>query len=146
MVADIYNTTINVNGKRVFSSTYSPCGCCCGGFGMYPMNSCFGFGYGGFGYGLGLGAGYAAGMSLAPVLPNIFSAIGKGFSWLGTKVIAPAAVGAWKGISTAACWVGKGIAKGATAVAKGIAKGATAIATGISNLWKKIFHKKSKSD
>jgi len=106
---DVYNTTINVNGRRVFSSRYSPC--CCN---MYPMNSCFGFGYGfggfgfgGFGFGgfcpgafesgLGAGLGMAAGMALVPALPAIVKGVGKAVCWVGNTL--------WSGIKA----VGKGI-------------------------------------
>ena len=134
MYSDIYNTTININGNQVFSSSYAPrfgCGCCRGG--MFGMNSCFGFGYYNPAPFFAMGLGFMAGAALAPALPSIFKGIGSGFAWFGSKVIAPAAVGAWKGISAAASWIGKGIAKGACATAKGV-----------SNLWNKIFHKKSK--
>ena len=104
MVADVYNTTVNINGNRVFSSSYSLGDCCCCG-GMYSMNSCFGFGYGGFTNGLGMGLGFGAGMALVPVMPAIFKGIGNGLSWLGRKVIAPAATAVWKGIKA----VGEGI-------------------------------------
>ena len=136
MYGDVYNTTINVNGSRMFSSTFLPgygCGCCGGG--MFGMSSCFGFGFYNPAPFLAMGAGFAMGSALAPALPSIFKGIGQGFAWFGSKVIAPAAKGAWKGISSAACWVGKGIAKGASAVAKGA-----------KNLWNKIFHKKPKTE
>ena len=136
MVGDIYNTTINVNGNRVFSSTFRPGNCCCyRGGGMFMANSCFGFGYGGFGTGIGMGLGYAAGMSLAPALPSIFKGIGSAFKWVGTKVIAPAATFAWnKGIKP----VGKAIWNGVKWLGNTVSKG-------ISKLWNGIFHKKSKS-
>ena len=121
MIGDIYNTTVNVNGKKVFSSTFYPGRCCCGG-GMF-MNSCFGFGYGGIGNGLGFGLGFAAGTALVPLMPTIFKGIGNGLSWFGTKVIAPAAKGVWSGMK----WVGNTVAKG------------------VKNLWNNIFHKKSKT-
>ena len=134
MYSDIYNTTVNVNGNRVFSSTYTPgygCGCCRGG--MFGMNSCFGFGFYNPVPFFAMGTGFMAGIALAPELPSIFKGIGKGLAWFGTRIIAPAAVGAWKGVSSAASWIGNGIAKGASAVANGV-----------SNIWNKIFHKKSK--
>ena len=114
-MADVYNTTVNVNGKRLFSSSYSlgNCGCCRG---MYSMNSCFGFGFGNFGNGLGMGLGYGLGMALVPAMPAIISGLGKGLAWFGSKVIAPAASGVWKGITSAVSWVGKGIAKGIKAI------------------------------
>ena len=95
MVSDVYNTTVNVNGNKEFSSTYYPGYCCCGS-GMY-MNSCFGYGFGGIGSGLGFGLGYAAGVSLIPLMPNIINGV-----WSGMK------------------WVGNTVAKGACAVAKGV--------------------------
>ena len=121
MGSDVYNTTVNVNGNTMFSSTFYPGYCCCGNR-MY-MNSCFGFGYGGIGSGLGFGLGYAAGISLVPLMPTIIKGIDNGLSWFGTKVIAPAAKGVWSGIK----WTGKTVAKG------------------VSNLWNNIFHKKSKT-
>jgi len=141
MFGDIYNTTVNVNGKTMYSRSFSPGGCCCGG-GMY-MNSCFGFGYGGFGSGLGIGIGYAAGMALIPMMPAIFKGIGSGLSWFGSKVIAPAASFAWNNIFKPA---GKGIWSGMKWVGNTVAKGATAVAKGVSNLWNKIFHKKAKAN
>ena len=127
MLADVYNTTVNFDGKTMFSSSYSPCFCRCGG-GF--INSCFNFGFGGFGGGLGVGLGYVAGMALFPALPAIFRGKGHGLSWLGTTVLAPAG----RAIGKAAVWVSKTAAKGAKAVAKGV-----------SNLWNNIFHKKSKA-
>ena len=94
MISDVYNTTVNINGETMFSSSYSPCFCRCRN-GMF-MNSCFNLGFGGFGGGLGLGVGYAAGMALVPLFPTII-----------------------RGIGNAAVWVGKGVAKGACAAAKG---------------------------
>ena len=135
MFGDVYNTTVNVNGSKVFSRTYYPgysCGCCNGG--MFGMNSCFGFGFNNPLPFFAMGIGFAAGYALMPALPGIFKGIGQGLSWFGSKVIAPAAVGAWKGISSAASWVGKGVAKGASAVAKGV-----------KDLWNKIFNKKAKT-
>ena len=136
MVADVYNTTVNINGNRVFSSTFMPGYCCCGGYGMY-MNSCFGFGYG-FNNALGMGLGYGLGMSLAPAMPAIFKGIGKGFSWLATKVIAPAATFAWNNVLKP---VGKAVWSGVKWVGKGIAKGAKAVGKAVGSL----FHKKSKT-
>ncbi len=78
MYSDVYNTTVNVNGKTMFSSTYYPGYCCCGP-GMF-MNSCFGFGFGGFGGGFGFGTGYAVGMAAFPLMPALFKGIGKGVS------------------------------------------------------------------
>lgn len=136
MYSDVYNTTVNINGNRVFSNTYYPgygCGCCGGG--MFGMNSCFGFGYNNMMPFFAMGIGYAAGCALAPAMPGIIKGIGNGLSWFGSKVLAPAASGAWKGIGSAASWVGKNVAKGASAFAKGV-----------SNLWNKIFHKNKKVD
>ena len=75
---DVYNTTINVNGRNVFSSRYSPC--CCR---MPYMNSCWGmgYGYGGFGCfwpgsfesGLGMGVGFGAGMMLTNIFANLIN-------------------------------------------------------------------------
>ncbi len=130
MFCDVYNTTVNINGNKVFSSSYSMGNCCCSG--MYNMNSCFGFGYGGFGCGLGMGLGFAAGMTLVLVMPNIIKGIGKGFTWLGTKVIAPAATFVWnKAIKPAWNFSKEKVFK--------------PIGKGVSNLWKKVFHKKSKA-
>ncbi len=126
MVGDVYNTTVNVNGRTMYSSTFYPGNCCCGSY----MNSCFGYGYGGFGGGLGFGVGLAAGMAMVPLMPVAIKGIWSGIKWFGSKVIAPAAKGVWSGIK----WAGNTIAKGACAVAKGV-----------KNLWNKIFHKKSKS-
>lgn len=137
MYSDVYNTTINFNGKTMFSSSYSPCFCRCGG-GF--MNSCFSFGYGGFGNGLGIGLGYAAGMALVPALPAIFKGIGNGLKWFGTNVIAPAACFAWNSVLKP---TGKAIGKAAVWVGNTVAKGAKAVAKGVSNLWNKVFHKKS---
>ena len=95
MYSDVYNTTVNVNGKTMFSSTYYPGYCCCGP-GMF-MNSCFGFGFGGIEAGLGFGLGCAAGASLVPLMPTILNGV-----WSGMK------------------WVGKTVAKGACAVARGV--------------------------
>ena len=141
---DVYNTTVNVNGKNVFSSRYTPC--CCN---MYSMNSCFGFGYGmggfgcgGFGAGLGVGVGFAAGMALAPALPNLFKGVGKALGWVGSKVIAPVATFAWNNVLKP---VGKVAWNGIKWVGNTIAKGAKAVGKGIANLWNKIFHKKSKA-
>jgi len=121
---DVYRTTVNVNGKTVFSSRFSPC--CCPMY-SYPMMSCFGYGFGGFGYGgfwpgcsfgtgfgagIGAGLGIAAGAALVPAMPAIVKGIGQGACWVGTKVIAPAAKGAWQGIS----WVGKKIGKGVSSI------------------------------
>ena len=128
---DVYNTTINVNGKNVFSSRYTPC--CCSS--MYTMNSCFGFGYGCFGAGLGAGVGFAAGMALAPALPNIFKGIGKAVGWVGSKVIAPVATFAWNNVLKP---VGKAAWNGIKWVGNTVAKG-------VSSLWKGIFGKKSKT-
>ena len=86
MIADVYNTTVNFDGKTMFSSSYTPFGCCCGG-GMFPMNSCFGFGFGGFGgfeSGLGMGVGYAAGMALTS--PQVLKGIWNGMKWVGNTV------------------------------------------------------------
>ena len=130
MVGDVYNTTVNVNGETMFSSSYSPCFCRCGG-GMYMMNSCFGFGFGSFGSGLGFGVGYAAGMALPSAMPAIFKGIGTAATWTWNNVLKP--VG--NAIGSAAVWVGKTVAKGAKAVAKGV-----------SNVWNSIFHKKSKTE
>lgn len=80
MYSDVYNTTVNVNGNTMFSSTYYPGYCCCGR-GMY-MGSCFGFGYGGFVDGLGIGLGYTAGALMVPLMPAIVRGIGKGISSL----------------------------------------------------------------
>ena len=121
MVSDVYNTTVNVNGNTMFSSTYYPGYCCCGS-GMY-MNSCFGYGFGGIGSGLGFGLGYAAGLSLTPLMPTIINGAWSGIKWFGSSVIAPAAKGVWSGIK----WVGNTVAKG------------------VKNLWNNIFHKKSKT-
>jgi len=135
MVCDIYNTTVNINGNKLFSSSYSLGDCCCGG--MYNMNSCFGFGYGGYGYGglgcgLGMGLGFAAGMALMPAMPNIFKGIGKGLTWFGTKVIAPAANFVWnKALQPAWTFTRDKVFK--------------PIGKGVSNLWNKVFHKKSKT-
>lgn len=154
MYSDVYNTTINVNGNRMFSSSFYPgysCGCC--GRGMFGMNSCFGFGYGGMEAGIGMGLGFAAGMALVPALPNIFKGIGKGLSWFGSKVIAPAATFAWNSVLKPAAqftWnkllkpAGKAVWSGIKWTGNTIAKGAKAVAKGVSNLWNKIFHKKSK--
>ena len=98
MFGDVYNTTVNVNGSKVFSRTYYPgydCGCCNGG--MFGMNSCFGFGFNNPLPFFAMGIGFAAGYALMPALPGIFKGIGQGFSW-----------------------VCKGVAKGASAVAKGV--------------------------
>lgn len=142
--------TVNVNGHRVFPNRYSHC--CYGGFG-YPgmINSCFGFGYGmggfgygmgnfcpGFGMGIGTGLGFAAGMALIPALPAIAKGIGKGCSWIGTNVIAPAATFTWNNVFKP---VGQGIWSGLKFIGNGIAKGATAIGSGVAKLWNKIFHK-----
>lgn len=145
MIADVYNTTVNFDGKTMFSSSYTPFGCCCGG-GMYTMNSCFGFGFngiggfGGLGGGLGFGLGYAAGMAL--LTPQVLKSIGSGLSWFGTKVIAPAATFMWNSVLKPA---GIGIWNGMKWVGNTVAKGAKAVAKGVSNLWNNIFHKKSKT-
>lgn len=141
MTGDVYNTTINVNGNRMFSSTFYPGNCCCGNR-MFMANSCFGFGFGGFGSGLGMGLGFAAGMSLVPALPSIFKNIGSAFSWFGSKVIAPAASFTWNSVLKP---TGKAIGRAATWTGKTIAKGAAAVGKGVSKLWNKIFHKKSKT-
>ncbi len=143
MVADVYNTTVNVNGNTMFSSTYSPCVCNCG------MGSCFGYGFGGympmFGFGgnfmsgLGFGTGYAAGLSLTPMMPTIFKGIGQAFSWLGTKVIAPAASFAWNNVLKP---VGNAVWSGIKWVGNTVAKGAKAVGKAIGSL----FHKKSKTE
>ena len=158
---DVYNTTVNVNGSTVFRSRYSPC--CCSPM----MGSCFGFGFGGYGFGafggygfgmfgpgafeagLGMGVGYAAGRAVVPALPAIFKGIGQGLSWVGTKVIAPAATFAWnnvlKPVGSAVWsglkWAGTTAWKGISWVGNQIAKGAKAVAKGVSSL----FHKKSKT-
>lgn len=94
MCGDVYNTTVNINGDRVYSRTFFP-GMCCGR--MYPMNSCFGFGYACVGNGISFGIGCALGRALVPALPSIAS-------------------GAWSGVK----WIGNTVAKGAKAVAKGV--------------------------
>ena len=124
MTSDIYNTTVNVNGNRVYSSTYSlGDSCCCCRNGVYTMNSCFGFGYDPAAY-VAMGIGFAAGAAITPFIPRIFNYIGQGLSWFGTKVIAPAATAVWKGISAAA----------------------SAVKKGVTNLWHKIFPKKAKTE
>ena len=95
MIGDIYSTTVNINGSRVFSSRISVGNCCCGGY----MNSCFGFGFGNFQSGLGMGLGYGLGLGLVPMMPAIVKGVGSGL-----------------------CWTGKTIAKGASAVCKGVSK------------------------
>lgn len=126
---DVYNTTVNINGRTIFSSRFSPC--CCGPMFPPPMMSCFGYGFGYFPCswqaGLGFAAGAAAGAALVPALPSIFKGIGKGLSWLGTKVIAPAATFAWNNVLKPA---GKGIWNGIKWVANGIGS---------------LFHKKNKA-
>ena len=132
MISDVYNTTVNINGDTMFSSSYSPCFCRCRG-GMF-MNSCFNFGFGGFGgfgSGLGFGVGYTAGMALVPLLPTIFKGIGTAATYTWNNVLKPAG----RAIGSAAVWVGNTVAKGAKAVAKGA-----------SSLWNSIFHKKSKTE
>ena len=136
MVADVYNMTVNFNGETMFSRSYSPCFCRCGS-GMYTMNSCFGFGYGGFGGGLGMGLGFAAGLALVPAMPAIFKGIGKACTWIGNT----AAPFLWNNFFKP---VGLGIWSGMKFVGNTVAKGAKAVAKGTSNLWNKIFHKKSK--
>lgn len=91
MYSDVYNTTVNVDGKTVYSRTFYPGACCCGG-GMF-MNSCFGFGYSGVGFGIG----FAAGRALTPVLPNIFNGICSGVCWVG-KTIGKGVSGLWNSI------------------------------------------------
>ena len=135
---DVYNTTVNVNGNTVFRSRFSTC--CCGPMFPPPMMSCFGFGYGGFGFGgfgcygsrafeagLGAGVGFAAGTALIPALPSIFKGIGSGLSWIGKKVIAPAATFTWNKVLKP---VGKAIWSGIKSVGKGIGS---------------LFHKKNKT-
>ena len=145
MFGDVYNTTVNYNGQTMYSSTFYPGRCCCGG---YNMNSCFGFGFGGMGNGIGTGLGFALGMAAIPVLPALFKGIGKAVSWVAPKI--------WSGISwlgsnigKGAAWLGKNIGKGAAWLGKNIAKGAAwvgkTVAKGVSSLWNKIFHKKSKT-
>ena len=137
MYSDVYNTTINFNGETMFSSSYTPCFCRCGrGF----INSCFNFGYGGFGNALGIGLGYAAGMALVPALPAIFKGIGNGLKWLGTDVIIPSATFMWNSVLKPA---GNAVWSGMKWVGNTVAKGAKAVAKGVSNLWNKVFHKKS---
>lgn len=159
---DVYNTTVNVNGSTVFRSRYSTDCCCYGSMYSSPMMSCFGYGFGGMGFGgfgwyspcsfsagLGAGVGYAAGAALVPALPNIFKGIGQGLSWIGTKVIAPAATFAWNNVLkpvgnavwSGIKWAGNGIWQGLKWIGNGIAKGAKAVGKGISSL----FHKKNKT-
>lgn len=84
MYSDVYNTTVNVNGNTMYSSTFYPGYCCCGP-GMY-MGSCFGFGFGGIEAGLGFGLGCAAGASLVPLMPTIVKGIGKGILSLWNSI------------------------------------------------------------
>ena len=91
---------IIINGHRVHS--------CFGGFlppappfGAFSPG-CFGYGFGcsanAFKVGAGIGLGYAAGMTLIPLVPAVIKGIGKGCSWLWNKAIVPAAK-----------WIGHGI-------------------------------------
>ena len=147
---DVYNTTINVNGNTMFKSRFSPC--CCSFSSSMPM-SCFGFGFGGMGIGgfgiggfcpgsfeagLGMGVGFAAGTALVPAMPKILKGIGKGLSWLGTKVIAPAATFTWNNVLKP---IGKAVWTATKAVGKAVWSGIKAIGKGIGSL----FHKKNKS-
>ena len=77
---DVYTKTVTVNGKTVYKSRYSTCGC-----NMPFMNSCWGIGYGfsGFGCGcffpgnfwsgFGFGAGISAGIMLPAVIAGLFN-------------------------------------------------------------------------
>ncbi len=100
----IYNTTVNVNGHSVGFSHYnslSPFGC--GSFTSFTPG-CFGFGYANhcctnpFAVGAGIGLGFAAGMTLIPLLPSVFKGIGNACSWTWNKAIKPAFQ-----------WIGNGI-------------------------------------
>ena len=135
-------TNIFINGVKVNG--------CCGGFPPPPMPcmtsfspGCFGFGYApmcgnSFGFGAGLGLGYAAGATLVPAMPTIFSGIGKGCSWLWNNALKPA----FKGIGTAASFVwNKGIKPAAVGVWNGIKAAGSWIGNGVKNIWNKIFHR-----
>ena len=77
---DIYTKTVTVNGRTVYKSRYSTCGCnmpfmnSCWGMGYgYGMYGCCGFFPGNFWSGLGFGAGAGIGMMLPSIVAGIFN-------------------------------------------------------------------------
>lgn len=82
-------TTIIFHGYNMGCHRMPPCG-------MRPPFSpgCFGFGHGGcnnnmFEFGAGMGLGYAAGMTLLPMLPSAISWIERGVTNLWNNIFHP---------------------------------------------------------
>ena len=99
MYFGVSSCNIFINGPR-FCRPY--------GIGCFRPFSpgCFGYGFGcvsnPIAVGAGIGLGYAAGMTLLPLVPSIFKGIGKGCAWLWNKAIAPA--GRWIGNGIKNLW------------------------------------------
>lgn len=96
----ISNTNVFINGRRIGGCGWNNWGC---GWGMGSFSpGCFGYGFGcgggGFEMGAGIGLGYAAGVTLLPMMPAVFKTIGQGCSFAWNKAIVPAAK-----------WIGNGV-------------------------------------
>ncbi len=75
---DVYNTSVYVNGNRVYSSSYYPGKCCCNSLGY--NGSFFGYGFCNMESMVAMNLGFMAGYSLMPFMPSIIEGIGKGIA------------------------------------------------------------------